>query len=65
MKKVFFIGMALLAFTSCKKDYTCTYTLIDTTVESKFTNLDKKQAKDAKANCESVEGTWAVVKKVK
>jgi len=62
MKKLFLVGIAFSALVSCKKNYTCEYTLIDTTYKSEYKELDKKQAKAAKESCEEVGVTFSVVK---
>lgn len=49
MKKVLFIGLALLVLTSCKKDWTCECTSGDT---SGTTTIKDMTRKDAKEECD-------------
>lgn len=60
MKKVFLIATAavfVLAFTSCKKDYTCDCTGTDAwTYSYTMTDVTKK---DAEASCDAANATWS------
>ena len=49
MKKVLFIGLALLALTSCKKDWTCECTAFGQTGTTEIKDMTKK---DAKTECD-------------
>jgi len=58
MKKLLTIlalSIFVLAFTSCKKDFTC-----ECTVDGDTQNVEYKSVKksDAKKSCEEVETTW-------
>ena len=66
MKKVIFgsvLALGLVAFTSCKKDYTCdcTYTWefdgVTTEYEFSYSILKAKKS-DAQANCDDYASTW-------
>jgi len=67
MKKFAFIFgvafVATLAFSSCKKDYTCscTYKGVDgetATIDAEFKDAKKKDAENA---CDQLKATWALV----
>jgi major membrane immunogen (membrane-anchored lipoprotein) len=62
MRKLLIVGLAVFTLASCKKNYTCEYTLVDTTYKSEYKELDKNQAKAAKSSCEEAGGTFSVVK---
>ena len=61
MKKFILPALFLgaIAFTSCKKDYTCdcTYTWSDGTTQTYTYEYPKSKKKDAEASCESWNGT--------
>ena len=57
MKNLFILTVfALVALTSCKKDYVCSFD--DTDV--KYNDLDKDEAEAAEAACELIGGNWSV-----
>lgn len=60
MKKLFLFGcvavLGAAALTSCKKDYTCTFSDGTTTTYSK---MGKTQAAAQETNCVFVGGTWS------
>lgn len=62
MKKVLigsaFAVMALVVLSSCKKDYTCTCTVLGTTSASEIKDSKKKDAEDA---CSALETTAKIV----
>lgn len=58
MKKVLFIGLAVLALTSCKKEYTCTYAGISSATYSEK-NYTSAQMDILKSACTGSGGTWA------
>ena len=58
MKKVLFVGLALLALTSCKKEYTCTYTGGSTMTYSEK-DYTSAQMDALKSVCTMGGGTWA------
>lgn len=49
MKKVLFLGLILMALTSCKKDWTCECTAFGQTGSSTLKDMTKK---DAKTECD-------------
>ena len=60
MKNLFILTVfALIALTSCKKDYVCSFddSLIP---DVKYNDLDKDEAEAAKASCELLGGVWSV-----
>jgi hypothetical protein len=67
MKKFAFIFgvafVATLAFSSCKKDYTCSCTYKDITDQTATIDLEIKDAKkkDAEDACDALKATWALV----
>ena len=57
MKNLFILTVfALIALTSCKKDYVCSIGGIDV----QYPDLDKAEAEAAETACESVDGDWSV-----
>lgn len=62
MKKVLAIGgfavLGVVALSSCKKDYTCTYTSGSTSTSETYTGLSKTQAEAQETNCKFFGGTW-------
>ena len=57
MKNLFILTVfALIALTSCKKDYVCSVDGIDV----KYPDLDKDEAAAAETACELVDGVWSV-----
>jgi hypothetical protein len=67
MKKFFALAIVVVALASCKKDYTCTCKVsnnvdnTETTTPTEFSGLSKSEAEDAKASCESANGTVEVL----
>ena len=60
MKKVLLAVAVVAFFASCKKDYTCTCTLLGTTTTTDFPGLNKSDADAAKTSCTSTGiCTWA------
>ena len=60
MKKVFVIAsVGMLLFASCKKDYTCTITVLGISSTAQYPGLNKSDAKAAQTACEAATGTWA------
>lgn len=61
MKKVFFLGLAVVGLTmvSCTKDYTCTYNNGSQEVTQDYNGLDKDEAEAAESGCSLIGGTWA------
>ncbi len=58
MKKVVFIGMAIIGLTvisSCKKDYVCSTGAGDVD----YPGLKKNEAETAESSCKSIGGTWS------
>ena len=53
MKKVLLAVAVVAFFASCKKDYTCTCTLLGTTTTTDFPGLNKSDADAAKTSCTS------------
>ena len=59
MKKLFFVAaIAVVALSSCKKDYTCTYEGSDGEEVQEYNDLDKDQADAAESACNILGGTW-------
>lgn len=54
-----FAVFGVLALSSCKKDYTCSFTSNGSTVSTEYTGLTKAQAEAQETNCKFVGGTWA------
>jgi hypothetical protein len=67
MKKIFALAIVVLAFASCKKDYTCTCKVSDSstgteiTTPTEFNGLSKSDADAAKTSCESVNGSVGTI----
>lgn len=61
MKKVLFLGIAVVGFTmmSCTKDYTCTWTDGTNEYVQDYNDLDKDEADAAESACTIVGGTFA------
>lgn len=62
MKKIIAIavfGVLTLTAVSCKKDYTCTQTVLGVEQVWDYDGLDKDQAETEKKNCENADGVWA------
>jgi len=63
MKKVLSIGgfavLGIVALSSCKKDYTCTFSAGSVSTSQTYTDLTKTQADAQETNCEFLGGTWA------
>lgn len=59
MKKVLFIGLAMLALTSCKKEYTCTYSGGVSSATYSEKDYTSAQIDALKTVCTSSGGTWA------
>lgn len=51
MKKVLLAVVAVAFFASCKKDYTCTCTLIGQSIVTDFNGLNKSDADAAETAC--------------
>jgi hypothetical protein len=60
MKKVLVAVAVVAFFASCKKDYTCTCSILGTTTTVDYPGLSKSEAETAEAGC-TVGGlcTWA------
>ncbi len=61
MKKVIAFaafGVAVLSFSSCKKEYTCTCT--GTGLPDQVINIPKAKKSDAESTCNSAKSQWAV-----
>lgn len=54
-----FAVFGVLALSSCKKDYTCSWTSGDETYSQTYTGLSKSEAEAQEVNCKFVGGTWA------
>ena len=63
MKKVLLAGafavLGVVALSSCKKDYQCSWSSNGTTFSQDYPGLDKDAADAAEANCKAVGGTWS------
>lgn len=61
MKKIFFLGLAIVALTmaSCTKDYMCTWDVGGEEFTQNYNDLDKEEADAAEAACNLVSGTFA------
>ena len=61
MKKIIAVGafavLGVVALSSCKKDYKCTYA--NGGGEVTYTGLTKAQAATAEASCNTIGGTWS------
>ncbi len=60
MKNLFILTVfALIALTSCKKDYVCSFDneFID---DIEYNDLDKDEAEALEAACETAGGDWSV-----
>ena len=62
MKKVLFIGMIFggLAFTSCTKDYKCTYDEVIGEETQTYNDIKKSEVDDLKKSCQDGGGEWSV-----
>ena len=61
MKNLFILTVfALVALTSCKKDYVCSFEDNSIIPDQKYNDLDKDEAEAAKASCELLGGVWSV-----
>jgi hypothetical protein len=60
MKKVLLFAVVLgaVSLTSCKKDYTCSWTYAGTTTVTDSPGLSSSEADDAEAVCNNNSGTW-------
>lgn len=60
MKKLFFLGLAVVGFTmmSCKKDYMCTWDVGGSEFTQEYNDLDKDEADAAESACNLVDGTF-------
>lgn len=52
------IALFAIAFTSCKKDYTCECTVLGTTVPTEFKDVKKKDAQD---DCDKLDASAKIV----
>lgn len=59
MKKVLFLGLALLALASCKKEYTCTYDGGISSATYSEKDYTSAQMDALKSVCTAAGGTWA------
>jgi len=63
MKKVLgvaaFAVLGVVALSSCKKEYQCSYTLNGVTVSQDYTDLDKSSADAQETLCTLGGGTWS------
>ena len=60
MKNLFILTVfALLALTSCKKDYVCSFDS-ELIPDVEYNDLDKDEAEAAETACELVDGDWSV-----
>lgn len=63
MKKVLgvaaFAVLGVVALSSCKKDYTCSWTSGGATYSQEYTGLNKASADAQEINCKNVGGTWS------
>lgn len=64
MKKVLFAGIVIGTFTltSCRRDYTCTFTnyLVGSPME--FKDVKRSDVKDLKTMCNNNHGVWRKMK---
>lgn len=64
MKKVLgvaaFAVLGMVALSSCKKDYTCSWTINGVEYSQTYPDLDKDAADAQETACKNVNGTWAV-----
>jgi hypothetical protein len=61
MKNLFILTVfALVALTSCKKDYVCSFDDNTLFEDVEYNDLDKDEAEAAKASCELLGGDWSV-----
>jgi hypothetical protein len=61
MKNLFILTVfALIALTSCKKDYVCSFDDNEFIQDVEYKDLDKDEAAAAKASCELLGGDWSV-----
>lgn len=62
MKKLIALGafavLGVAALTSCKKDYTCTYTSNGVSTSQDYTGLNKAEAETAETQCQLLGGVW-------
>ena len=61
MKNLFILTVfALIALTSCKKDYVCSFDDSSFLGDVEYKDLDKDEAEAAKDACELLGGDWSV-----
>lgn len=63
MKKVLgvaaFAILGVVALSSCKKDYQCSWMINGTEYSQNYDGLDKSQADAQEVKCKDVNGTWS------